>query len=99
MAAPMLNVAWAMSTVVRPAATHRATTEGARRPWGWGTHRGCSDVECSLGDEHRRQACGHAPRHHRRGVHGYLKPGQRDKTESGDHDAHPAQTRPPPPRG
>src|SRR5215211_2070077 len=52
---------------------------------------GCPDVEGGLGDEHRRQTCGHAPRHHRRGVHGYPQPGQGDKTEGGDHDDHPDQ--------
>src|ERR671921_1076910 len=52
---------------------------------------GCPDVEGGLGDEHRRQACGHAARHHRRSVHGYPQPGQRDKTEGGDHDDHPDQ--------
>src|SRR5215218_7757054 len=38
---------------------------------------GCADVEGGLDDEHRRQSRGNAPRHHRRGVHGYLKPCQR----------------------
>src|ERR671912_1975519 len=66
--------------------------EWERHPCERENDHGRPDVEGGLGDEHRRQACGHAPRHHRRGVHGYPQPGQRDKTEGGDHDDHPDQT-------
>src|SRR5215218_9447245 len=67
--------------------------KGERHPCERENHQGCPDVEGGLGDEHRCQACRHAPRHNRRGAHGNPQPGQRDKTEGGDHDHHPDQAK------
>src|SRR5215218_5809765 len=58
--------------------------EGERHPRERENHHGGPDVEDGLDGEHGRQASRDAPRHDRRGVHGYSQPGQRDKSEGRD---------------
>src|SRR5215212_4419569 len=65
--------------------------EGERHPRERENHHGGTDVEDGLDGQHRRQACRHASCHYGGGVHGYLQPGQRDKTEGGDHGDHADQ--------
>src|SRR5215218_4267022 len=67
--------------------------EGERHPRERENHHGGPDVEDGLDGQHRCEACSHATRHDRGGVHCYPQSGQRDKTESGDHGDHADQAK------
>src|SRR5918993_1236303 len=67
--------------------------EGERHPRERENHHGGPYVEDGLDGEHRCKARRNAPRHDRRGVQGYLQPGQRDKAEGGDNCDHPDQAK------